>query len=395
MRVGVVGLGKLGLPLLALLAQEHEVVGVDTSAAAVLAAYEPHFSEPGLDELLGHGRWQTSLRFDVLAGCEVVFIIVPTPSTWGGKKGHRPGGFSAAMVSSALSDVLGACSDPLTVVVSSTLSPGTCDDELLPLLHSRPEVRLVYSPFFIALGEVIQGLRYPDFVLYGGPRCHKAVNALESLQPSAIRGLAPIRYTTRLEAEIVKLSLNTYLTMKVSFSNMIAEACDAADADASVVLDAVGSDNRVGRAFLAVGGPYAGPCLPRDTYAMEAWLDGVGVPGRLPEAARRVNDRLVRQIIRELGSYDTVAILGLSYKPGVPVGDWSLGTRVAQALTEVGVNVRAYDPLIEGPPAPTLVNCASAAWALEGAEAVLIATPLPEFSDLKTDAFVVNPWGVR
>jgi UDPglucose 6-dehydrogenase len=379
MDLAVVGLGKLGQPLAAVLAAAgHTVIGIDPVAVRV--------DEPGLDELvagLPKGRLRPAYYVD--EPVDVVFVVVPTPSLPDGR-------FDPAAVINALTQIDERVGEGQVVAIVSTLYPGT----MATLAEQFPRLRLVYNPSFIALGSVVDNLRHPDVLLIGERRyAHSVSNELwrtwkPVLEPRRLNYPLLARLTP-LEAEIAKLALNSYLSVKITFANTIANACRGVGADPLAVLDAIGADRRVGHDLLKPGGPPGGPCLPRDLVAIRAWLDSVnGDPG-LFVAAQEAADAQLEYTVDALAPHDRICVLGLAYKPGSPVTDASFGVAVARALH--GFTMRCHDPLArvaDLPQAPTVEE------AMEGATAVLIATPWPEYRDLDYDGrLVIDPWGLR
>ena len=389
MKCGVVGLGKLGSVLAALLANAgHEVVGVDTSELAIGSLVRPGHVEPGLDDLLDalpHGALTATTSYSALNGCEIVFIVTPTPSL-------PDGSFDASSVVLAASEATRHTRG--TIVVSSTLSPGTCDRDLR-MLAITP--RLVYAPFFIALGSIIHDMQNPDISLVGsadpggGKAEEMACRVLADIQV----GAASFAYMTFLEAEISKLALNCYLSLKIAFANLITEACDIVGADAYKVLDAVGRDSRVGTKFLKPGGPPAGPCLPRDLRAMERWLPrDLGIDPLLFESVRATNYATVERVVNWCLLHNSVAVLGLAYKPGTPVVDESLGLQVAERLRCAGVMVGVYDPVAvtDGRGYASYLNAQAA---IRHSDAVLVATAWPEFAEINVEGKpTLDVWGI-
>jgi UDPglucose 6-dehydrogenase len=435
MNIGVVGLGKLGSVLAVLLANAgHAVAGIDTDEGVYdrLASS----TEPGFAELWGSLDGQTNLTIDssyeALQGCSLVFIVTPTPSL-------PDGSFDAStVVSAATQAALGA--GPLaTIVVSSTVSPGACDKVIVPAVREVGPCPVAYSPFFIALGSVVHDMQNPDMVLIGASdeETHKRVgdvlativggvaplfldpgptvatpeearalqDAINELAGDSLRAMNQVIvtppgvkvYPTRrfslmslLEAETTKLALNCYLSLKIGFSILVTEVCDAVGADAYKVLDAIGLDSRIGPKLLKPGGPAAGPCLPRDLRAMERWLGhDLGIDPYFVTGIAAVNRDLVCRVVDWCRQFDSVAILGLSYKPGSAVTDESLGIQVADALRGKA-RVITWDPMTTGR-LPTAVPKT----AINLSDAVLIATAWPEFVDLDTMGKpCLDVWGI-
>lgn len=393
MNVGVVGLGKLGLSFAALVASKgHQVTGVDVDEDTVDAInMRGPIVEPHVDELITHvtapllGRSRPALLattdYADLEGCNLVAIIVPTPSSLNGR-------FDASAVVDAVRDtirVLGPGEGEHTIAVCSTVMPGTIGAEIMPLVAGT-DINIVYTPFFVALGDVLLGMVNPDFQLVGATSPSGASQWIRLAETYVNVGIAAA-VVPFLEAEIAKLAINTYLTVKISFANMLGELCSAAGAQPSMVAAVVGSDRRIGRSFLQPGAPPGGPCLPRDTIALQAFGEEVGVGTPLASAVREQTDNTLDRLVRDLRNAGRVAILGLAYKPGTTVIDGSLGSALGDSLQRLGAEVRAHDPAIT----PDRDAQQIIGWA----DTVVIATPWPQYATLDFDRRrVYDPWAL-
>jgi UDPglucose 6-dehydrogenase len=393
-RISVVGLGKLGAPLAAVLAGSgFEVTGVDRKPKFVAALREgiAPVAEPGLQELLATVslRVTTELHAAVLA-TDVTFILVPTPSTPNGT-------FSHAAVVTAASEIGAAIrgkSGYHLVVISSTVMPGATDGPIRKALETASDrlvgdqLGLCYSPEFVALGSVIRDLHNPDFVLIGESD-RTAGNQLEAIYQSVCKNDPPIRRMNLVNAEVTKLSLNAFVTAKISFANMISEVCDQLPgADADVVAATLGFDGRIGGKYLKPGLAFGGPCFPRDNAALAAMARHVGAHADIPEATDAINRRqLTRmvELVRSLLRRGTVGVLGLSYKPATAVIEASPGVAIASALADAGYRVMVSDPEALGPATAVLgsrVEPATAEECAAAADVLIIATAWPCFRDL-------------
>ncbi len=367
----VVGLGRLGGCLAASLAcAGHQVEGIDCDPAALDAMLRPHH-EPYLDEMLDEAGSRLALdtRWDAVEHADMVFVVVPTPST-------ESGDFDFSAVE-AVCRRAAEVQPAAIVVVCSTVSPGTMGY----LAHTYPTAKLVYSPMFIALGSIIEDMAHPDFRLIGGD------TATAEAVASVLAGLgeAPSRIMTAAEAEVTKLAVNAFLTTKAAYGDTIAMACQRAGVDAHRVLEAVGSDRRIGKTFVTPGAVPGGPCLPRDARALGTWLCQQAVTDVLPRAVEAVRHLHVTTVAHFFDRYRTVAVLGLAYKPGTPVTEASLGRTVADLLEKKGKAVICHDPYMSGPnPFEVIAD----------ADAVLVATAHPEYRQLDTQGKpTLDMWG--
>jgi UDPglucose 6-dehydrogenase len=415
MKIAVVGLGKLGAPLAAVLASKgNDVLGIDVNPEAVRLVNEGRapVEEPGLQKLMSATRERLSATTELgaAAGSEVTILLVPTPS-------DERGAFTNEYVLAALKEVgrgLAGRDDHHVVVVASTVMPESCDAEIRPALERASGRRvgetlgLCYSPEFIALGNVIRNMLEPDMVLIGesDPR---AGEVLERLYGGVCENDPPFRRMSLVNAELTKIAVNTYVTMKISYANALADMCERLPgADVDAVTDALGLDTRIGRKYLRGAIAYGGPCFPRDNKAFAVLARDLGAEPLLAEATDSVNvaqtDRLARVVQSRLEAGDAVGILGLAYKPDTGVVDESPGIALARLLGEAGYDVHVYDPVAMEAALPALAGVAQArgsvAELLERSDVVVITTPWPEFAELPMGALegtrptVIDCWGI-
>jgi UDPglucose 6-dehydrogenase len=417
MRIAVVGLGKLGAPLAAVLASKgNEVLGIDVSAEAVRLVNEGRapVDEPGLQELVSASpeRLRATIDFTAAADREVIIFLVPTPS-------DERGAFTNAYLLAAL-DALGpglqARADYQVVVVGSTVMPGSCESEIWPALarvsgrQVGESLGLCYSPEFIALGNVIRDILTPDMVLIGESDS-RAGEMLERLYSGVCENDPPFRHMSLVNAELTKIAVNTYVTMKISYANALADICERLPgADVDSVTDALGLDTRIGHKYLRGALAYGGPCFPRDNKAFAVLARDLGADPALAEATDAINvahsDRLARIVQSRLKDGNVVGVLGLAYKPDTGVIDESPGVALASRLAREGYDVNVYDPVALDAALRTLPEgvhgSASVAELLERSDVVVITTPWPEFAALPLQSLdseqkrpvVIDCWGI-
>ena len=396
-RISVVGLGRLGAPLAAVLASEgFEVVGVDSKPefAAALQAGRAPVGEPGLQALLAGTSNPMRATTDIAAAVsasDVTFVLVPTPS-------GPDGLFSNAYVLAVVREIGAALRRKdgyHLVVISSTVMPGSTGGvirEALEVSSGRrvgERLGLCYNPEFIALGTVIRDIANPDFVLIGKSST-RAGDLLEFIYRICCKNNPPILRMTYVDAEIAKLSVNAFVTAKISFANMISELCDhVPGADAAVVTATLAHDSRIGGKYLAPALGFGGPCFPRDNVAFAALAQRIGARADIPEATDSINRRQTQRmtdLVREILPQGTVGILGMSYKPGTAVVEESPGVAIASRLADLGYNVLAFDPEALGAAMAVLgakvEAAASAEQCAEQADLLIIATPCAGFRDL-------------
>lgn len=405
--IAVFGLGKLGAALVAVLAEAgFSVRGVDVSLEAVESVLqaEPSTYEPGLADLLGENTdriFATTDPAEGLRDTNLAYIIVPTPS-------DKQGSFDNSFVEHALREIaLELRSNPrrYTVVIASTVMPGSCLGVFAPFLEEIAglqvgrEIGLVYSPEFIALGSVIRDMKYPDLVLIGASD-EAAADLVEGVARKVVRNDPQIRRMSLPSAEVTKLAVNTFVTTKISFANMLSEICDALPgADIDDVTGAVGADSRVGSRYFRGALGYGGPCFPRDNKALSVAAESLGVSADIARATDVVNDRQVErvlQIVSKLCSEgEKILVLGLAYKEDTPVTESSQAFEIAKQLS-LTRQVYAFDPLISEADLSGFENLKllSRDDQFPNVRVALVAHPsLVERGMFSDDTIIVDLWG--
>lgn len=412
LRVSVIGLGKLGASIAAAAASRGvEVIGVDVDRQAVerLNAGLAPVQETDLDETIAanRARLRATLSYrEAVHESDVTFVVVPTPS-------DESGMFMLDYAEAAFRNCGRALADKdgyHNVVLMSTVLPGSMRYRLLPALEqesgrvSGRDLGVCYSPQFVALGCVIRNFLHPDFTLIGESDA-EAGNHLESCYRQILTRFAPCARMSLENAELTKIAVNTYVTTKITFANMLADLCERIPGgDVDVVTRALSLDRRIGPGALAGGLGYGGPCFPRDNVALAALARVLGTHADLAEITDFVNRSLPEKVVGRLSEFvrpgTAVAVLGLAYKPGTQVIEESPGIQLVRSLSAAGARVLAYDPLANEPARAALAGAAevldSLAECLESADVVVVATPDPEFRLAEADAFagktVVDFW---
>ena len=409
MKLSIIGLGKFGSPMAAVMANKgHTVVGVDVNADFVKAIQEgrPPVREPQLAEMITANRERLSATTnyeEAILATDVTFIIVPTPS-------EQSGRFSMAYVLKAAESIGAALrkKDWHLVVLSSTVMPGSTETVLKPALERASgkkcgeDFGLCYNPEFIALGSVVRDMLNPDMILIGesDPRSGAI---LEELYTGVCESNPKIRRMNYVNAELTKLSVNTFVTTKISYANMLAQVCETLPgADVDVITAAVGCDTRIGAKYFKGALGYGGPCFPRDNRAFSALARDNGAPALLAEATDALNNRQVprmaEQILAKLPKGGTAGVIGLSYKPYTEVTEQSQGIFIAQQLLEAGVKVIVYDPEAMNNAKRELSGnvtfASSTAEVVRAVDVLAITTPWPEFARITMDDIRNGPVAV-
>jgi UDPglucose 6-dehydrogenase len=403
MKISIIGLGKLGAPMAAVMAHKgNTVVGVDINPLYVKAIREgrPPVNEPHLAEMIEANRERltaTESFEEAILATDVTFIIVPTPSGPDGR-------FSMEYVLKAAEKIGAALRKKEAwhlVVLSSTVMPGSAGGVLLPALckysgkQCPEDFGLCYNPEFIALGSVVRDMLKPDMILIGESD-ERSGGILEELYSGVCESNPRIQRMNYVNAELTKLSVNTFVTTKISYANMLAQICETLPgADSDVVTAALGCDSRIGPKYLKGALGYGGPCFPRDNVAFSALARDNGVPALLAEATDALNKRQVPRLAKLMLSHlpegGTAGVLGLSYKPNTEVIEESQGIAIAQELLATGARVVVYDPaamenarrILTG----DVIFAASAEECVQQAGVVAITTQWAEFQGLPLSAF--------
>jgi UDPglucose 6-dehydrogenase len=416
--VSIVGLGKLGASMAAAMADRgFSVIGVDVSKASVesLNDGKAPVQETQLQDYIDRNRSRLSATLshrDAVLNSDITFVIVPTPSDNNGAFSIKYAATAFRAIGKALKEKKGYH----TVVLTSTVLPGATRYGLLPVLEQESGKRcgkdfgLCYSPEFIALGSVIHDFLNPDFLLVG-EFDKQSGDVLEGYYAKIMENTPPCRRMSIENAELAKISLNSYVTMKITFANILTELCEKIPGgDVDAVSDAIGLDKRIGRKYLTGGLGFGGPCFPRDNVAIHYLARSLGVQNDIAEATDRFNrmipSRFADQLTHIIKPGATVAVLGLAYKPHSCVVEESQGVLLAQALSRNNFIVLGYDPLANENAQFALKDDIeikdSVRACLEAADAVLITTRDPAFGALKPgdfrqggkDVVVVDFWRI-
>jgi len=406
-RISVVGLGKLGACMAACIASKgHTVIGVDLSPSTVglVNSGQPPVVEPGLGDRMSEARARLAATDDydeAIRKSEITFIVVPTPS-------ENHGAFSLRHVREAALGIGRALRKKSTyhlVVLTSTVLPGSSEYGVLPLLERESGKRcgedfgFCYGPEFIALGSVIRDFLNPDFVLVGESD-DRAGDLLAGLYQSICDNHPPIARMSLVNAELTKISINTFVTMKITFANMLAAMCEQLPGgDIDQVTAGLGLDSRIGPRYLKGALGYGGPCFPRDNLALAYLARELGQTAPLAEATdeynRTIVDRLAERITTFANHGSKVAILGLAYKPDTCVVEESQGLQLAARLATKGLKIMVYDPPALENARRILGNAVHYAGSLEEcvqkAEVLVITNPDREFARIHTEQLTLRP----
>jgi UDPglucose 6-dehydrogenase len=355
MRVAMIGTGYVGLVSGACIADfGHRVTCVDKDVAkiAMLNTGEIPIYEPGLNDLVQRNVRERRLAFttnstEALHEADVVFIAVGTPSRRG--DGHA----DLTYVYEAAREIAGRLTRSTVVVTKSTVPVGTGDEVERILRQLRPDldIAVVSNPEFLREGAAIHDFKHPDRIVIGTDN-ERAKSVITEIYRPLYLNQAPILYTGRRTAELIKYAGNAFLATKISFINEVADLCERVGADVQQVARGIGLDNRIGSKFLHAGPGFGGSCFPKDLRALIKTAHDHDLPMRILEAVETFNDTRKRAIARKVSSIfagvlrgKTVAVLGLTFKPNTDDMRESPSIPLIMALQDMGAKVRAYDPV--------------------------------------------------
>jgi UDPglucose 6-dehydrogenase len=395
MRVAMIGTGYVGLVSGACFADfGHEVTCVDKDKAkiAALERGEMPIYEPGLNELVAINTRAGRLKFTTelgpaVAAADAVFIAVGTPSRRG--DGHA----DLSFVYDAAREIARALDGFTVVITKSTVPVGTGDEVERIVRETRPDgdCAVVSNPEFLREGAAIRDFKHPDRIVVGStePRAREVMNEL--YRPLYLNR-APIMFTDRRTAELIKYAANAFLATKITFINEIADLAEKVGADVQEIARGIGLDNRIGSKFLHAGPGFGGSCFPKDTMALLKTGQDHEAPLRVVEAVVAVNDArkraMARKVAHALGGEvrgRTIALLGLTFKPNTDDMRESPSIPLITALQDMGAEVRAYDPAGMEQAKSMVGNvafCRDAYDCAQGASALVIVTEWEQFRAL-------------
>ncbi len=389
----MIGGGYVGLvsgACFAELGNEVAVVEVDAAKLASLQDGGIPIYEPGLQPLVADNVRAGRLTFGndiaaAVAGVDAVFIAVGTPTRRG--DGHADLSYVFAAVEQVARVLMGTT----VIVTKSTVPVGTGRriKEILATVRPELEIDVASNPEFLREGSAIPDFMRPDRVVIG-VETDRAREVLRQLYRPLYLIEAPILFTNLETAELVKYAANSFLAMKVTFINEMADICERAGADVHDVARGIGLDGRIGRKFLHPGPGFGGSCFPKDTLAMVRIAQDHGTPSRLIEAVVAVNEArkagMAARVIAAAGGSvrgKTVAIFGLTFKPETDDMRDAPSVPIVGRLAEDGALVRAFDPAGMDQARPmlpgTVSYCRDALDAASGADLLVVVTEWNEF----------------
>lgn len=388
------GLGKLGLPLCLVFSQKLKVIGVDVDIDKVndLKMLKLPFFEKNLHEYLQSGKknilFNNSNEYE-LGDVDVAIILVNTPSNENGEFSNQ-----------YIYDVLDSLCDKLKIsdkkdfliIISSTVMPKTNED-IIRYVENRSgrkvnqNVGITYVPDLVALGSVIEDFENPD-VLIIGESDNKYGEITHKIYSKILKNNPPVVRMSLIESEIAKVSLNTYITMKISFANFLGNICKKLNADSKIITRALGSDKRISPFYLKSGPAFGGTCFPRDTHAFIKLSEELGLDAVHIKATQKINDEQNLILYEEVKKYKNkkIGIYGISFKENTSVITESPGKILFDRLQKENYDVVFYDDLVESEYSNNLNKF------IEDCDVLVITHNKKTEVDLLSKKIVINLW---
>lgn len=397
MDLAIIGSGYVGLVTGACFADVgHNVICVDNDPRKVesLQAGKVPIYEPGLEEVIHRNVSAKRLRFtgsikDGVENSEVIFIAVPTPQ-------QPDGSVDLSFIEKVAREIAGVLTAYRVIVDKSTVPVKTGEkvaESIKRYNRHGAKFDVVSNPEFLREGCAVGDLMKPDRIVIGAQSEHAIALMKKVYEPF----MAPILVTDINSAELIKHAANSFLALKISYINAVSAICEASGADVEKVADGIGMDRRIGRNFLNAGIGYGGSCFPKDIAAFITISEQLGVPFHLLKEVQRINagqkERFLKRIrdtlwvLRE----KKIAVWGLTFKPDTDDIRSSVAIDLVADMLREGAHVAVYDPkgsekAREVRELASATFAASAMEAVQGAEALVVATEWSEFANVDLTA---------
>ena len=356
--IAVIGLGKLGYPMAQFLSSSGAKINCydkDKNLVDDLKInHGEHLHETGLQNLVNNNNdliFHNSIA-ECISDAEIIYITVPTPS-------KLDGSFSNEIMIQILAEVADAIKkqkNSKIININSTVQPGSIEGEIIPFLENEglknnSDFYILYNPYFVALGSVIRNLEEPDYLLIGSSSIYAAKKITKFY--NYLYKNPKIRLLKFKEAELTKLLVNTYLTTKISYSNFVKEICKNFDDISDLrVLESVGLDRRIGTKFMLPGGPYSGPCLPRDNLSLKKFCLDNNIQNSFSDEVQKINNDTIENLYKTISKLKkefqikSFGFLGLGYKSNTQCIEESYSIKMMNFLESLKIKVFYYDPYL-------------------------------------------------
>ncbi len=393
MDLSIIGSGYVGLVTGACFADVgHNVICVDNDPRKVesLKAGKVPIYEPGLEEVIHRNVSANRLRFsgsikEGVENSQIIFIAVPTPQ-------QPDGSVDLSFIEKVAREIASVLSDYRVIVDKSTVPVKTGEkvaESIKRYNKHGAKFDVVSNPEFLREGCAVGDLMHPDRIVIGAQSEH----AIDLMKKVYEPFMAPILVTDINSAELIKHAANSFLALKISYINAVSAICEASGADIEKVADGIGMDRRIGRNFLNAGIGYGGSCFPKDIAAFITISEHLGVPFNLLKEVQRINatqrERFLKTVRTTLWVLrdKKIAVWGLTFKPDTDDIRSAVAIDLVADMLREGAHVTAYDPKgMEKAREVKAIDAAkfsgSALEAVDGAEALIIATEWAEFANV-------------
>ena len=356
--IAVIGLGKLGYPMAQFLSSSGAKINCYDNNKNLVddlkKNHGDHLHETGLQNLVNNNNdliFHNSID-DCVNDAEIIYITVPTPS-------KLDGSFSNEVIIQILveiAEVIKRQKKSKIININSTVQPGSIEGEIIPFLENEGlknnnDFYILYNPYFVALGSVIRNLEEPDYLLIGSSSIF-AAKKITKFYNNLYKN-PNIRLLKFKEAELTKLLVNTYLTTKISYSNFVKEICKGFDDVSDLrVLESVGLDKRIGTKFMLPGGPYSGPCLPRDNLSLKKFCSDNNIQNSFSDEVQKINNETIESLYKVISTLKnqykikSFGFLGLGYKSNTQCFEESYSIKMMKFLESLKIKVYYYDPYL-------------------------------------------------
>jgi UDPglucose 6-dehydrogenase len=355
-KICLIGLGKLGLPLLCTFAKSgQKIIGldVDKNKMELLQNKTIPFYEPQLEEYLNDGFDNIFLNETyetVLNEVDVAIILVNTPSNL---KGEFSNNYIYQSVEKLTEMLKTSNKKDFLFIISSTVMPSS-HESIISRIETISGRKLnngfgyVYLPDLVALGSVIKDFENPDLLILGESESRYG-DIAEKIYKNIIKNNAPIVRMSVIESEITKVSLNAYITMKISFANFIGNVAEKYNCNSNNITKALGCDRRISPYYIKSGLAFGGTCFPRDTWAFIKMSENIGLDAVHIKATQKINERQNEILFERVKEYKdkSIGVIGLSFKPNTTVDVESPGRILYDTLVKNNYTVSSYDPLLQ------------------------------------------------
>ena len=390
MKIAVVGTGYVGLVTGTCFAETGNqviCVDIDSNKVARMQNGEIPIYEPGLDVLFDRNISEGRLTFttnlaDGIKDAEVIFLALPTPP-------GEDGSADLKYILGVAKDLGHILQDYAVIIDKSTVPVGTAEKVRLAIAeNATAEFDVVSNPEFLREGVAVEDFMKPDRVVVG-TTSEKAKKVMEKLYAPLVRQGNPVIFMDERSAEMTKYAANSFLALKITFMNEIANLCEKVGANVDDIRRGIGTDSRIGKRFLFAGIGYGGSCFPKDVQALAKTSDDYGYDFRTLKSVMAVNEDQKKRLLPIVSEYfdgdlqgKTIAVWGLAFKPYTDDIREAPALENIKALIAMGANITVYDPEAMGNVKklmPDLTYCHTAYAALDDADALMIFTEWPQF----------------